>query len=434
MRVIAHTPFVAEPRYVLTVFVRGVVQEHALPARGRVVIGRDTTADIAIADASVSRHHAALDVDVAKMPPIAITDLGSANGVRIATASLATNTGAAKDGSLTPNEPKGVTLDDCLYIGNVMCTLRREVQAPTGMDAVRELAKKAARSDIAVLLLGETGVGKEVLAESIHAASPRANGPLVRLHCAALSESLLESELFGHVKGAFTGALRDRAGLIESAAGGTLFLDEIGEMPMATQVKLLRVLEDQKVLPVGANAPKKVDFRLVAATNRELDKEAARGTFRQDLFFRISGFVLRIPPLRERKNEIAPITEAMLSDIAVRTSRTVPVLSGAALEALHRHTWPGNLRELKRVLERALVLATDRIEPEHLLIDGDVVSSEGVTSGAALKDDLESYERARIEQALAEHDGNQTRAAKALGMPRRTLVAKIAKWGLRAKD
>ena len=416
-------------RYLLTVVARGAVREHVLPATGRVVIGRDEACDIPIPDASVSRHHAAIEIGSTLM----LVDLGSANGTRIAARAMGIDTTPMKEGLLPPNSPVAIGADDCVYLGSVMCTLRREEISARPIDSIRDLARRVAQSDISVLVLGETGVGKEILSESIHAESPRARKPLVRLHCAALSDSLLESELFGHVKGAFTGALRDRAGLIESAEGGTLFLDEIGEMPMSVQVKLLRVLEDQHVQRVGSNERHRVDFRLASATNRDLERDAACGLFRQDLFFRISGFVLRVPPLRERRGEIPGIAESMLGATAARTGRPVPSLSASALEALLQHAWPGNLRELRKVLDRAVVLATgERIEREHLLLNSGSADPPPpvVASNPVLRDELGSYERERIERALAECDGNQTRAAVALGMPRRTLVAKLAKWGL----
>ncbi|MBS2017703.1 MAG: sigma 54-interacting transcriptional regulator [Deltaproteobacteria bacterium] len=422
---LTHTARVAELRYLLTLVVRGAAREFTLPPNGRVVLGRDETCDIPVSDASVSRRHAALEV---AGPTLTITDLGSANGTRIDKGHHAAETASTREGQTSANVAVPLTERDCFYLGNVMCTLRLEEVNASRMTALHALADRAATSDIPVLLLGETGVGKEVLAETIHRKSPRNSAPLVRLNCAALSEPLLESELFGHVRGAFTGAVHARAGLIESAHGGTLFLDEVGDMPAVTQVKLLRVLDEKRVLRVGADEPRDVDFRLVSATNRDLTEDVASGRFRRDLFFRISGIVLTIPPLRERPAELYGLVESILSELAARKQKPVPAVTPAALDAIHGHPWPGNVRELKHVLERALVLADGGpIDAQHLLLGGhEAIEAKRTSSG--FRASTEAFERARIESTLAECGGNQSEAARVLGIPRRTLVAKLAKW------
>jgi DNA-binding NtrC family response regulator len=280
-----------------------------------------------------------------------------------------------------------------------------------------------------VLLLGETGVGKEVLARQLHERSPRARGPFVELNCAALAPSLLEAELFGHEKSAFTGATQARAGLLEAGDGGTVFLDEIGELPMAVQVKLLRVLEDRKVLRIGSRTPRTLDVRFVAATNRDLEAEVARGSFRQDLYFRLNGVAFVIPPLRDRAVEIAPLAERFLAAASRMLERSPPLrLSREALGYLEHYRWPGNVRELRNVIERAAVLSTtDEIAPADLpgpLTGAALPPAPATAPGPAV---ALTGERRQILYALEQCAGNQTRAAKLLGISLRTLVHRLDK-------
>jgi DNA-binding NtrC family response regulator len=335
------------------------------------------------------------------------------------------------------------------------------------MLALYEQAARAARSLISVLILGETGVGKDVLARTLHALSPRASGPYVELNCAALPASLLEGELFGHEKSAFTGASQARAGLLESADGGTLFLDEIGELPPAFQGKLLRVLEDRKVLRIGGRAPRRVDLRFVSATNRDLEAEIARGAFRQDLYFRLNGISLVVPPLRERVAEIAPLAERFLEEACRNLDqRSVPRLSGEALAALEAYPWPGNVRELRNVIERAAILcAGDAVLPvdlpPHLACGAAPAQAGGFASAPArspsdsgeragrleppaeaaaplpgadalarLRLEMKAVDRRRVLEALEQSAGNQTRAAKLLGISLRTLINRIDEYGI----
>jgi DNA-binding NtrC family response regulator len=334
------------------------------------------------------------------------------------------------------------------------------------MLALYEQAHRAARSLISVLILGETGVGKEVLARTVHARSPRAAGPYIEINCAALPPSLLEGELFGHEKNAFTGANQARPGLLESADGGTVFLDEIGELPLAFQVTLLRVLQERKILRVGGRAPRPIDVRFISATNRDLNAEIARGTFRQDLYFRLNGMSLVIPPLRERASEIAPLVEKFLVDACRQIDRAdVPRISPEASSFLQRYPWPGNVRELQNVIERAVVLCTgDTLLPEDLpahmtgalagpgaddsgaeIRAGARASSAPVREGAPKSDsgakvagdamermriEMKAVERQRIVEALEQSAGNQTRAAELLGMSLRTLVNRLKEYDL----
>jgi two-component system, NtrC family, response regulator AtoC len=313
-------------------------------------------------------------------------------------------------------------------------------QAPLVISAsMRRLHEEIARvagGEITVLLLGETGTGKEVIAETIHRASPRAAGPFLRLNCAALQQTLLESELFGHERGAFTGATAAKPGLLETAQGGTVFLDEIGELATATQSVLLRVLEERKVLRVGGLEYRAIDVRFIAATNRELEGEVARGRFREDLFYRLSGAILALPPLRERADEIEPLARRFIAEASAR-GRRPPGISPEALALLQRYVWPGNLRELRNAIERAVLLCDAEIGLEHLPVEkmeatvarpsAAPASTPAATPAESPDDDAEAE---RIRAALERAGGNQTMAARELGMSRRTLVNRLNEYGL----
>lgn len=301
--------------------------------------------------------------------------------------------------------------------------------------AMRELygvVEKVAVGTISVLLLGETGVGKEVVARAVHKLSPRHDQSFVAINCAALSESLLESELFGHEKGAFTGATTTKMGLLESAHGGTVFLDEVGELPLALQVKLLRVLEERQVLRVGGLKPQDIDVRFVSATNRDLEEDVKAGKYRDDLLYRLNGVTLRIPPLREREEEIEAMARVFVDEAAAALGRPSPSLSTEALALLRSHPWPGNIRELRNVVERAVLLADEVIRSEHLPWHTvpTLAPATGVmrTFDAPIETRSESLgdEEERIRHALSECGGNQTRAAKLLGVSRRTLTRRLS--------
>jgi len=311
--------------------------------------------------------------------------------------------------------------------------------APT-MRAIYQQLEAVAKSQLNVLVLGETGVGKEVFARAVHELSARQHGPFLPLNCAALSEHLLEAELFGHEKGAFTGAVQARPGLFETAHGGTVFLDEVGELPLSIQTKLLRVLEDRKILRVGGRAPREVDVRFVAATNRNLKLEISQRTFREDLYYRLNGMTFTLPPLRERRAEIRPLAQVFASRAQVEHGKTHAVtLSEQALDRLERHAWPGNVRELKNVVERAVVLCPGPVlEPEHLPIElGEPPASDAAPAAGAdpdpsarLRQELADIERQRVIDALEQCGGNQGLAAEKLGISRRTLVYRLSAFGL----
>ena len=306
--------------------------------------------------------------------------------------------------------------------------------AHPAMARLEALVARVAPGNINVLLLGETGVGKEVLAERIHALSPRGKRPLLRLHCAALSESLLESELFGHERGAFTGAIKTKRGLLETADGGTIFLDEIGELPLSIQVKLLRVIEERKVLRVGGLTAQPIDVRFIAATNRNLEAEVARGTFRQDLYYRLNGISLVIPPLRERAFAIAQLAAQFIGNASAAAGRAALTLSPAAEALLRARDWPGNIRELRNVCERAVLLCPgDVIEPEHLSLPPDAAPASSPSAPSIEPTALTPHaqrQRDELVDALARCAGNQSRAAKLLGISRKTLVARLDAYGL----
>ncbi|MDX9980755.1 MAG: sigma 54-interacting transcriptional regulator [Lentisphaeria bacterium] len=331
----------------------------------------------------------------------------------------------------------------------IVCGSRAMLQVLTVIERV-------ARTDTTVLVQGESGTGKELVARSIHRRSARQNRPFVPINCAAIPASLLESELFGHEKGAFTGALQRRIGRFEIAEGGTVFLDEIGEMPLDMQAKLLRVLQERTVTPVGGNRTVPVDVRIVAATNRNLDTMVAAGTFRQDLFFRLSVLPLRLPPLRERPGDIPILVHAFLHRLARPDTRVSP----EAMRFLAAHPWPGNVRELENAIEAALVIAEDTIRPEHLppriapdprqpppfpaamepatpdfpppaaetaAPVPDIHFQEG---SASLDDTLAAIERKYLIDALEKANGVQVEAARILGIKERSLWHRIKKYNL----
>jgi transcriptional regulator with PAS, ATPase and Fis domain len=282
-------------------------------------------------------------------------------------------------------------------------------------------ATQVAETDTTVLLTGESGTGKEVIARYIHRASARRHGPFAAVNCAALPETLLESELFGHERGAFTGADQRHAGQIEAAAGGVLLLDEVSEMSPTAQVKFLRVLQEREFQRLGGTKPIKADVRIIAAGNRDLDVAMDRGTFREDLYYRLRVFEIRIPPLRERPEDILPLTAAFLDDIGRSFGRAPAGLTREAREVLLTHAWRGNTRELRNVLERAAIVSEGAlITPEHLALD---LSHRSPESPAT---DVKTMERRLIERVLKETKGNKSRAAKRLGLTRKQLYGRLA--------
>ena len=295
------------------------------------------------------------------------------------------------------------------------------------MKRVLDLARRVARVDSTVLLTGESGVGKERVARFIHDESARTAGPFVAINCGAVPETLLESELFGHVKGAFSGATRDRPGLFEAAHGGTLLLDEIGEVPPAMQVKLLRVLQEREVRRVGENHSRAVDVRVLAATNRDLPAEIHAARFRQDLYYRLRVVDLRIPPLRERRDDILPLARAFLAEAAARMGREVTGLSPAAAHLLVRHEWPGNVRELENAMERAVALARGNLVEVEGLPEEIVAASPSFGASGEPKS-LAEVERDHILSVLRATAGNREEAASILGIGTATLYRRLKRY------
>jgi two-component system, NtrC family, response regulator AtoC len=456
------------------VYVKQTCQTFPLPDSGSVRFGRGPSNDIRVDDPSVSRFHLVLHIEDGA---VTIEDLGSANGTRLfAGGSDDTldepTTRTDTDAKLESGQRRPLGPGDFIRAGIALiivqpsrpnqrsvASLSSRPPSDSGpavlldpeMRRAYDIAVRAAASGISVLITGETGSGKEIFAETIHARSNRRGKPLLRLNCAALTETLLESELFGHERGAFTGATQAKAGLLESNDEGTVFLDEIGEMPLATQAKLLRVLEEKSILRVGATKPRPIDVRFIWATNRDLRAEAKLGRFRQDLYFRIAGVEFSIPPLRQRPSEIEPLARLFLERFCRRSGIKMPELTADAVQALHRYSWPGNVRELKNVMERApFMCGGSTITSEHVPVD--VVDPVNGLFDAEENETTEVFisprspgnrnvarpahdpaaqalspddERERITEALEQCAGNQTRAAELLGVSRRTLINKL---------
>jgi DNA-binding NtrC family response regulator len=450
----------------LVVYERGQRRQFRLPTRGTVVIGRSADCDIRLEDNSVSRRHLTLD-----MGPFQAEEIGSKNGSflydgkdGVTWESVAE--GAARDGvRMRCGQRYHLDSASVLRLGNVVVCFgpgapamhTEPVREPESlpledvvledpeMMRVYDLAARIAPTNLPVLVLGETGAGKDVLAEHIHHSSPRHQGPFVRLNCGALSESLLESELFGHQRGAFTGAADAKPGLLELGHGGTVFLDEIGELPLHTQVKLLHVLETGEVTRVGATRSRRIDVRYIAATNRELAHQVRLGHFRKDLYFRINAVCLKVPPLRKRKLEIEPLARYFLRRFCIASGIPEPELTRAAVDHLKSYSWPGNIRELKNALERAPILCgAGQILPRHLPVENELTGSvrpeghggartwedEDTGTYASVPPDAGKLSQARLAEALRACAGNQTRAARLLGVSRRTLVNRLNEYDL----
>jgi DNA-binding NtrC family response regulator len=473
----------ASPRGHNLLFVNDTgIRSIELPPGAALQVGRRVGLDIVVDHPAVSRDHA---VFYGGEPPF-VEDLGSRNGTTVQGTPIAPRqrvalrigwvvgvgnskifvrsaTGSYDDNAEAPSERTSPGLSQPKEWGPRSC--HREVQE------LFEQLSVVAQSSIPILILGETGAGKELLAERVHVFSQRAQKPMLRINCAGLSEGILASELFGHEKGAFTGAHAAKIGVFEAADGGTLFMDEVGELSPSTQAKLLRVLETGEVTRVGSHKARHVDVRVISATNRDLRALSARGQFRSDLYFRLNGVSVTVPPLRRRPDDILPLSEFFIERFAEKLSRNPPALSHDAQEALQSHSWPGNVRELKHVLERAVLLCHDDvIEPAGLQIDrgfdaretepavGDTMHPPASSRPQRpqfsrtdrppkstrslltrfktarnrteqLKSELVKAERDRILDAL-EQAGTQAAAAELLGISRRALLYKLDTYGI----
>jgi transcriptional regulator with GAF, ATPase, and Fis domain len=413
---------------------------HAAPLSeaADVTIGRAPECEIVVPHTSVSRRHVTVRVAHGR---ITVEDLASSNGTRLGGRRLA----AGERAVLNAGDVVEFGVAQLMVHGGSVES--QPVGTPLGistaMAAAIEAADVVATGDIPVLFLGETGVGKDVLATRVHERSSRRARPLLRINCAALPDALLEGELFGYERGAFTGAVQAKPGLLEAAEGGTVLLDEIGDASPAIQSKLLRAIENHEIFRLGSVKPRSIDVRFLAATSRDLDTLVSQGQFRPDLLYRIRGAVVRVPALRERVEEIAPLALAFLEDASRRAGRTTLRLSAAAREVLEGQRWPGNVRELKSTMERAALFCRgDVVGPEHLgLADSPTVSAPsapgaGATipppapTSASLSDEVSALERQRILEALEECAGNQSRAAKMLGISRRTLLHRLDDYGV----
>jgi transcriptional regulator with AAA-type ATPase domain len=416
-------------------------RRYELPREARLVVGRDPSAHIRLDNVSVSREHVRVEVG----DEVFVEELGSKNGTRVGGRALA------------KGERALVAPGTVLEVGDVLLVVQLEprsldamapparapdvalpfLAAPEGpMKRVLELVQRIAPDDISVLLTGETGVGKEVVARALHELSHRRTGPFVPVHAAALAESVIESELFGHERGAFTGASQQRIGLFESASGGTLFLDEVGEIPLSVQAKLLRVLEERTLRRVGSTKAIPIDVRIVSATNRNLRAAAQTGVFREDLLFRLAGFSITIPPLRDRPGEIESLARFLLDKAAAERGRAVPAWTTVAFQKLAAHSYPGNVRELRNVVSRALVLAGSKITAEHIVFDEEVPRANSPPTAAPSGRSFtaaETEERDRIAQALTQTGGNQKKAAELLGVPLRTFVYRLKRLDIKLR-
>jgi DNA-binding NtrC family response regulator len=441
-----------------------------LPSGGTVTVGRSRRSGLCIDHPSVSRDHAVFRAPSSSASAVTVEDLGSTNGTAVGSNRVA------------KGQRVGITGHQVVTIGAAVIVVREAFERPAAHvqastrtedhsrsvvvvdDAMKELYRVVdlvARGDLSVILLGETGSGKDVLASAIQKRSLRASTSYVSVNCAALPGALLESELFGYERGAFTGAVQAKPGLLEIADHGTLFLDEIAELPLTMQAKLLRVLESREVTRVGGLKTRTINVRFVCATNRDLVSLVRTGAFRQDLYFRLNGISLVIPPLRQRKLEIQPLARSFVVEACREANRPLLAMTDQAMLLLETHAWPGNVRELKNVIDRAVTLCTGPVIDVHHLpppesgfgetpavpswatqtLDGsqrvtvpvpappDVSPEATLGLHDAARRAAQSIERRRISEAMERCGGNQTRAAQMLQISRRTLVARLTEYG-----
>jgi two-component system response regulator AtoC len=437
----------------LVVMANNAFARYPLPREGVVVLGRGAGVDVDVADPLVSRRHARVHIGEV----VELEDLAGVNGTYLAGRRVAANVRVpVREGAVIgigeallvvqpkPGRGAGGPATGALSDDGSSALSHIPPHIVIADDEVRRvygLAALAARSPINVLVLGETGVGKELLAQTVHACSQRSRGPFLALNCATLTDSLLESELFGYEKGSFTGATQAKPGLLEAASGGTVFLDEIGDMALGIQARLLRVLEARESRRIGSLKPRPIDVRFVSATNRDLVAAIQRGEFRRDLYFRLNGLTLSMPPLRERPGDIRLLVERFVEVTSRAMGRErQPKVTADAVARLSEHDWPGNVRELRNVIERAVLLCgRNDIRTEHLIFDDVALGTSSAERPSAaqspappahVKDEVAALERRRIVQALEANAGNQTKASRSLGMSRGTLLKRLAVYGL----
>jgi DNA-binding NtrC family response regulator len=409
--------------HLLIVAADGTWTLRPLPLDGAVTIGRSPEADIRLGEQAVSRQHARLETT--RTGELRVIDLGSANGTLIGGT-------AVHDSAVTVRSGEPIQIGSTVLVPNIPSRVEQNApplsQPGLVMADLHALVAKTAPTLVNVLLLGETGVGKGVIAERLHRLSKRADAQFMQLNCAGLSAALLESELFGHEKGAFTNATQTKPGLLEAAAGGTVFLDEVGEMPMEVQAKLLIAIETRVIRRVGATRATPIDVRFICATHRDLETEIRRGQFRADFYYRINGVTITVPPLRDRRDEIDGFITRFASDAARSWGlERPPTFADDALRALRQYQWPGNIRELRHVVERAVLFS------EHGHVTLRVLAAGGLPVEALepAARSAEDAERESVVAALAACGGNQSEAARKLGIARNTLIARIRKYGLR---
>jgi two-component system, NtrC family, response regulator AtoC len=437
--------FSGPPRGYLIVRHDGLSDIRELPQDGQIVIGREAGTDLVIDDSRVSRKHARVRWDGGQL---LVEDLGSRNGTVI-------------NGDVLKGAVRALRCGDCMHLAGreIWVAITAPADLPAAPPSSSQLsaditegvvvadpcmakmfgfARRVAAMTTTALILGETGVGKEIVAQQIHIWSDRRTRRFIRVNCAALPESLVDSELFGHERGAFTGAEKRKIGFAEAAHQGTLFLDEIGELSLPVQGKLLAMLENRSVVRLGSTVETAIDVRVIAATHRNLTQEVAEGRFREDLYYRIGVAVIRVPPLRERPSEISLLAELFARRFGPKLNWSSPVVSPEASAALAAHSWPGNVRELRNAMEHAMLLTENGVIdrehlPETVTARQDYVAapahlpnwgSKGVRAAMA------EVELASIEEALRVHGGNRTKAAMRLGISLRSLLYKIQKYGL----